>query len=420
MAPFLLMGAFYMAAAVLMAADASLVSFNILPGHLGVNWLRIHFVTIGTVTQALFGVLPALVAKGAGRSRPPVRWDVWLTLNAGFILLVIGMPMVNPALIIAGGTLVFAAVGLLIGHLRGLRAGTHGSGAGEHERGAVTQQPRAAHGRRFYIAGAAYLLVGIVVGTGMFLGWGKTLRIADPIEVHIHANNWGFMALVFAGLLVDVFPRIFGRPLAKESTISAIFWMLTTGALGLVIGPWVEPAYALPITVPGLLLHTAATVWLWVNIVKPVWKKRGQWGPGMWHLATSYVWFLAPVMIAPLILFKVPGFPGAGIEANAPQALVYGWVMHFGYALLPYLLNRAFFPDRQVGLGGSWLSLITVHIGGAFLWASIFLLEYQATLRGLAYGFWAISLVPMTMSVWRILRDGFAEPREPEPAREAA
>jgi hypothetical protein len=31
----------------------------------------------------------------------------------------------------------------------------------------------------------------------------------------------------------------------------------------------------------------------------------------------------------------VSGCPGAGIEQNAPQALIYGWVLQFGYALLP-------------------------------------------------------------------------------------
>jgi len=75
------------------------------------------------------------------------------------------------------------------------------------------------------------------------------------------------------------------------------------------------------------------------------------------------------VLVAPLIILKVPGFPGAGIEQNAPQALTYGWVLQFGYALLPYILARAL-------------------------------------LHGTAYAFWLVSLVPILVQLWQIFRAG--------------
>lgn len=252
----------------------------------------------------------------------------------------------------------------------------------------------------------------MIVGTGLFLGWSQPLRIAIPIEVHIHAKNWGFMALAFAGLLIDLYPRWFERKLASPGAVTAIFWMMTVGAFGLVVGPWVQPAYALWFSVPALALHLTATIWLLASMVKPIWADRKTWGPGVWHIVTSYLWFLAPVLIAPLIIFKVPGFPGAGIEANAPQALVYGWVLHFGYAVIPYLLSRVFFPQKPASLGGSWFGLYTVHIGGVFLWASIFLRAYQGPLRGIAYAFWIVSLIPMAVAVWRIIRVGLANLEE--------
>src|SRR5690606_23423859 len=95
--------------------------------------------------------------------------------------------------------------------------------------------------------------------------------------------------------------------------------------------------------------------------------------PGAWHLVTAYAWILAPVLIAPLIIMKVPGFPGAGIEATAPQALIYGWVLQFSFALVPYFLGRIFMADRAAQLGGSWWSLLLGHVGSAFIWASIFI-----------------------------------------------
>ena len=102
--------------------------------------------------------------------------------------------------------------------------------------------------------------MGIIVGTGLWLGWSGPLRIQVPLEVHIHANNWGFLSLVFAGLIIDMVPLLRGQPLATPRALKIIFWSMTLGALGLVMGPWLGGA--LWVTVPGLVLHIAATVWV--------------------------------------------------------------------------------------------------------------------------------------------------------------
>lgn len=391
MRPYLLMAVLYITMAVLAALDNALINLSILPMHGGVRWLRIHFITLGVLTQGIFGVLPLLVASWADWPAPEIRWDIWLTLNGGFITLLIGIPLVHPTLIFAGGTLIFIATMLLLKQLNDLRPREVPLG----RRG----------GRRFYLAGLAYLLLGIIVGTGFWLGWSGPLRIQVPIEVHIHANNWGFMSLVFAGLLIDLYPAITGREFAWPHSVTPIFWMMTIGALGLVLGPWFKNNW---FSVPGLILHLAATVWLLLDVIVPLRGDREAWTPGMWHVVSSYAWFLAPVLIAPLIVFKVSGFPGAGIEQNAPQALIYGWVLHFGFALIPYLLQRSFLSDEQARLGGNWLSLSTVHLGGVFLWASIFMEAYQAPLQGIAYAFWVVAAVPVALDVWRILRAGLA------------
>ena len=386
--PYLLMTLLYIALAVLAALDSSLAGLNVLPWFNGLRWLRVHLITLGTLTEVIFAILPGLVADRAGQPRPKTRWDIWLTLNAGLIILLIGIPLVNAALIFTGGTLVFIATTLLIVQLNDLRKTTPTS---------------TWTGRGFYLAGLIYLLLGIIVGTGLWLGWGATLQIAVPIEVHIHANNWGFMSLVFAGLLVDLSPGFTGHPLAWPRSIKPIFWMMTLGALLLVLGPWLKNE---AFSVPGIVLHLSATGWLLLNVIKPVWADRRKWSPGFWHLIFGYVWIIAPVLVAPLIILKVPGFPGAGIEQNAPQALVYGWVLQFGYALVPYVFTRLFLPDRPARLGGNWFSLITVNAGGIFLWASIFAGDAQTTLHAIAYALWVASLVPIVLELWRIARDG--------------
>lgn len=389
--PYFLITFLFVALAVLGALDASLINFELLPGFVGLRWARVHFITLGALTEFAFGILPIVVAARAGLPRPKIRWDIWLTLNLGLLILLLGIPMINAVLITTGGTLIFSAAVLLMIQLGRLR--------GPHT------ETQASAGRKFYVAGLAYLLLGIIVGTGLWQGWSAWLQIKVPLEVHIHANNWGFMSLVFAGLLVDLYPGFAGRSLAWPRSITPIFWMMTVGALGLVLGPWFQSNL---FSVPGLILHLSATIWLLLNVIKPLAGDRKLWTPGMLHLITSYAWILAPVLIAPLIILEVPGFPGAGIEQNAPQALIYGWVLQFGYAIIPLIFRRAFLPDSPPKLGGNWFSLVAVHLGGIFLWAGIFLHESQATLHGVAYGLWFISMLPIAFELWQIIRSGIS------------
>lgn len=401
---YFLMTALFVVMALVGAVDAALTSYNLLPWFNGLRWLRVHFITLGALTEALFGLLPAVVAIRASAPRPRFRWEIWLTLNAGLLTLLVAIPIANQTLIFTGGALIFTATALLINQLRQLRSPAAGP--------AVTGG-RTGYGRPFYIAGLTYFLLGITIGTGLWLGWSDILRIQTPIEVHIHANNWGFLSLVFAGLITDLYSTWTKRPLSWPRSINPIFWMLTIGALGLVLGPWLN---AIWFSVPGLILHLSATIWLLLNAVKPLLGDREAWSrPGLWHLVTSYFWILAPVLAAPLIILGVAGFPGAGIEQNAPQALIYGWVLQFGYAFIPYFFRRAFLPDEPAQLGGSWFSLITAHLGGIFLWASIFLPAYYGLLHGTAYVLWAISIAPVAKEIWRVTYRGLARLEEQHP-----
>lgn len=394
---YFLMTALFMVMAALMAADSALTAYEILPWFNGLRWLRVHFITLGAITETAFGLLPALVAIRAAQPRPEFRWEIWLALNIGLITLLVGIPIINQALILTGGTLVFIATILLILQLRGINSKKPAAGAGGEHRGEA---------RKFYIAGLGYFLVGITVGTGLWLGWSQWLRIKTPLETHIHANNWGFLTLVFAGLLVDTYPIWAGRPLAWPRSVTPIFWMLTFGALGLVAGPWAGSNW---FSVPGIILFLAATFWLLLNIILPIWKDEAVWSsPGPWHLVAAYFWILAPVLVAPLIILGVPGFPGTGVEQNAPQALIYGWALQLGYIFIPYFFYRLFLPEQPARLGGSWFSLVTVNLGGLFLWAGIFLAGYQGILHGTAYLLWALSIIPILLDLWRIIRRGLA------------
>lgn len=386
--PYFLMTLLYFFVAVLAAFDASLLNFNLLPWFNGVRWLRIHFITLGMLTEMLFGALPILLAARRKLPKPAIRWDVWLLLNAGLVVLLAGIPSINQQLIFAGGTLIFLATLLLAWQL-----GQMGGGA---------RQPSSASAK-FYVTGLVYLLVGILIGTGLWLGWSDLLHIKVPLEAHIHANNWGFLSLVFAGLLIDLLPMLSGKPLAQPGVLQIIYWCMTLGALGLVAGPWLGGL--LIVMAPGLLLHIVATVWLVLLLVRGLASADQLRRAGGWHLASAYIWILLPVLVAPLVLLKVTGFVGGDIEATAPQALIYGWVLQFGLALIPFLLQRYLAGDEQAHLGGDWWSLLSVNLGSALIWASIFILPLRANLQGVAYIFYGLAILPVALQAGRIVRN---------------
>jgi hypothetical protein len=381
---------------VLVALDAALTSFGLLPFFTGLRWLRVHVVVLGLVAELCFGLLPTLTAARRGLARPAPRWDVWLALNLGLLTLLVGIPLVSAALILAGGGLVFAATGLLLLQLRALPSAPASRPAG------ASDGPT---GRGFYLAGLGYLLVGIAVGTGLWLGWSEVLRIAVPVETHIHANAFGFLALTFAGLLVDLCPALAGRPLAGPRSLKAILALMALGVLGLVLGPWLNRQ---PLILGGVILHFSATLWLLVGLVEALLGQRQAWTPGLLHLVTAYAWFLAPIVVAPPIVLGLLSADAASIEQTVPQALIYGWAVQFGYALLPYVLARALRPDQPARLGGSWLSLLGVHLGALLLWASVFIEPYQALLFGSAYLCLAFSLLAILTQSWRLVQQARA------------
>lgn len=382
--PYLLTTLIFTFVAILAAADASLVSINLVSAFPALRWVRVHFVTLGILSQVIFGLLPLLTASLSKKPRPAMRWDIWLTLNVGLIALVAGFGGMNHPMIFAGGTLIFISATMLLIQLWNVRGGD------------------APESLKFYITGMFYLLVGIIIGTGLYLNWSETLFIKSPLETHIHANSWGFMSLVFAGLLVDLVPMITGRPLGTTKNVSLIYWGMTLGAFGLVMGPWLGGSK--PPTISGLVLHISSTVGLVVLMIR-AFKESGRLNSaGAWHLVSSYMWIIAPIMMAPFIMM---GFlKGGPIESTAPQALIYGWVLQYGIALIPYIARRFFLKDETSSLGGSWASLAVATAGSLFVWASIFIVPARGVLYGIGFALYALALIRPLMEIFEIARAG--------------
>ena len=72
--PYFVTALFYLALAILVALDSAGASFAIFPWFNGLRWLRIHFITLGVVTETLFGVLPVLTARRLALPPPRTFW----------------------------------------------------------------------------------------------------------------------------------------------------------------------------------------------------------------------------------------------------------------------------------------------------------------------------------------------------------
>jgi len=154
-----------------------------------------------------------------------------------------------------------------------------------------------------------------------------------------------------------------------------------------------------------LILHIGTTVWLVVLMGRALRSSGRLASAGGWHLLASYIWILLPVLIAPLIL---TGYLQAGpIESTAPQPLIYGWVLQFGIALIPYIARRYFLRDESPPLGGCWGSLTAVTLGSVLIWVSIFMPALtHGILYGIGFALYALALVHPTREMFEIVRGG--------------
>jgi hypothetical protein len=298
-------------------------------------------------------------------------------------------------MLVAGGTMVLIAAALLLAQLVRLSAPPGGEAA----------QGRASGGTRFYAAGLAYLLLGAFIGTGLYLGWHEWLRLPAPKDVHVHTNLWGFAALVFAGLLVDlpVWGEGGGGAQHGGRRTTAIFLLMATGALGMAVGPWLASTALQSI---GLVMHVAGTTWLLLSLAAQVRRNRtgsnrAVWSAGRLHVFAAFTWFLIISAMGPVVVFLPEAKLARSLASQGGPLLIYGWIMGFLLAVLPYLFTRAFTPEKGAALGGNRVSLAAVNIGGLLYLASLLLPGPRTILQGLAFAAWAAAMLPVALQLWR-------------------
>ncbi|WP_435348249.1 hypothetical protein [Haloarchaeobius sp. HRN-SO-5] len=408
--PFLLVAALYLTVGALAVVGKLAVGVELLEPLPRLRWVMIHLVTIGGLTQALFGVLPHLVGSldsSAGRLSPRARWVQWIALNTGYPLVLFGMTTGSTLVAVAGATVVLFALALLLATVYRVSDGSGGQSLG-----------------RYYRVAPWFLVVGILAAFGMLLGIHGPGGYFGSIEAHVHANVWGFLALVVAATLLQLVPAMAGADLYASRLTRVTFWGLTVGTVGLVSGPWLAE-HAL--TFGGLAIYVVGTVALLANVVGTRraggCTKDARFG----HVLGAYLWLVVPVPVAPFVLLFPSVVPGRVIEMAAINGLVFGWMLQLAMAFLPVVVTA--FENGDGGLvdvraaveastdTASWLDVAGVNLGMVALWATAIpaLSGVAGALETVGFGLFAVAWVAFVVRLWRSLVSGDAGTRGQEP-----
>ncbi len=390
--PFSLMAAIYLLLDSIALSAVVLVMLGVIPSIPGLDWVRIHLLTIGVAVQSVLGALPALVATKLG-GKPPsagVTWTLWLLVNISFGLLLYSMPLGFSALAAVAAVGIFAAVVLLL--------------ASMYRQKAIP--PVGAHASlRLYVAGPLFFLIGILMAISMLLNWPAPGQFSGLLEAHVHANVWGFLGLVVAGFLLDHIPTYVGHPLRWPTLVPATSWLLITGVTVLVAGPWLG---FLPLTLLGIVIYMVATALLLSNLVGTI-RASHIWTPNLAHLTVAYLWMIVPAIVAPLVLAFTGHLPTGRIEEAAVSGLVAGWILQIVIGAFPLWLREG--QPHTVGRDGWWFSVVALNFGVLTIWISAFTPDLATTivLTALAYTFVVLGLLPpLVIILARVVGGGHA------------
>ncbi len=344
-------------------------------------WLSIHIITLGILTNAILQWswyfsrsllrLPA-TDKRSGRDQA-IRQGAF---NVALVLLIAGMMAASFPLVVGAAT----GVGLVIAW--------HG--------GALVLAARSRLGSRFaiviryYIASAAFLVLGVVLGilaaSAMFQVDAPTWVVEGRASLtlgHSLANFLGWLGLTIAGTLITLWPTMLRTrmaPDAVESSTQALLFA-ALGALIAVVAAstgWTKAAGF------GVLIYCAALAWgIGVPLVKEVRVKPAS-GYATWSAGLGIMWALTGLLGLSIMLYLAPN--ADSFRDSAPALIL---MLGVGGAL-------------QI-LAGALTYLLPVIVGGgpSAVRVGIAVLDQHAVFRltlrnvALAVGLLAVAVAPI-------------------------
>ncbi|WP_458189621.1 hypothetical protein [Haladaptatus sp. NG-WS-4] len=407
---FFVMAGLYLTVGLLAVVGKLAVGIGVVEPLPRLRWVLIHLVTIGAMTQALFGALPHLVGSVGGltgRLSSRLRWSQWLSLNAGYPLVLLGMATGSTVVAVTGATIVLFALALLMVSVA--RVGTDSTSGGLV---------------RYYRVAPWFLVVGLLAAFGMLLDLHGPGGYFGSLEAHVHANVWGFLALVVAATLLYLVPALAGTELRYPRLKRVTFWGVTIGAAGLVSGPWLATHV---LTFTGLAIYLVGTVALLANVVGTVRSGGCRKDARVGHVLGAYLWLVFPVPWAPFVLLFPSVVPGQAIETAAINGLVFGWMLQLAMAFLPTVARA--FEDARDGFvdvrsavessadAPSWAGVLGINLGMLALWGTALpaLSAVAETLGVVGFALVALSWAAFVYRLWRTLVDDRPHSRRAEP-----
>jgi len=330
--PFHVAGTVFLFVGLLLAAYHGLEKFGVVTRLTWTSWSHIHFVTIGGITQLLFGMLPQLTAHKLGRPIPS-RWSTlgaFGALNGGFLLVWYGRGWGHPWAFDLGLAVLWVLVAALLGMLVWM----------------VRHRDRAVDTTiGLYLVALFVFLWGITYAYGLYAHvWDVPGGWLGLREAHVHANAWGFLGLAAIGTLTDLFPRILGTQLYSQRLRTYTGWLLVAGIFPLITGPWLGMGRS--ITATGLLLYGAGFVLYLYNLLRTYQAAPSHNGIGTSVLAAQF-WLLGPAVFAPFVLFGIEWVPPAYIEDGALHFFFMGWALPVALAGLVLFARNLRGPRAQ-------------------------------------------------------------------------
>lgn len=214
------------------------------------TWVIVHIFTLGLITNSIL-VWGQHFTETLLHRRPPesvrtLQVRRILVLNAGIVVLVVGMIAAIPAAVIVGATIVGGAVTWYIVDLvRQLRAA------------APTRfRPIVA----FYAVAAAFLPAGAVAGA--FMGVGVPEEWAIRLHAfHLAVNILGFVGITVMTTLVTFWATVLRTPMAKGQDAAAAQSLVLLSvsvvavAVAALFGAWLVTSAALVVYLGAVLWH---------------------------------------------------------------------------------------------------------------------------------------------------------------------
>ncbi|WP_206448398.1 multicopper oxidase domain-containing protein [Agrococcus sp. KRD186] len=219
------------------------------------RWLMLHVLLLGAATHAIlvwsqYFSFALLRSKQSSSDRSRQTWRLALS-NAGAALVVIGVPLGVWPVTVAGAALLIAAVAWhaasLVSRLRGALAGRFGRTV------------------RYYVAAAAFLIVGASLGTWLAGGFGADRE--RLVLAHALINLLGWVGLTVTGTLVTLWPTML-RTRADEQAGPSAARALPVLAVAAAVATAGAALGASGVLALGLLGYAAGLVLIAIGMVR--------------------------------------------------------------------------------------------------------------------------------------------------------